>query len=177
MCGRPVLWYLSGIVLVAGLFAGVALASGIPALSFDELTDHSELVVSGQVTRVWADWDSSHKFIWTHHEISVSGTHKGSVPATVVISEPGGILGNQAMSIDGTPSYRAGDQVLVFLERMPNHYLRTTGWGQGKFVVDSAGRLHADSVPALRALDGMTVSDIHARVTARVAARQQERVR
>ncbi len=163
-----------------------AFATSVPRMSFEELTDHSELVVSGEITRTWSDWDSAHKFIWTHHELKVSGTQKGTAAATVVLSEPGGIVAGMGMSIAGSVVYQNGDQVAVFLERMPNGFLRTTGWGQGKYRVDG-GRLKAD-VPiggievvdvktaagtSLRSLDGMTLNELSVRVAARVRMQLQ----
>jgi hypothetical protein len=111
----------------------------------------------------------------------------------VVVSEPGGVAGNRGMVIAGSVQYRPGDQVAIFLERMPNGYLRTTGWGQGKYIVDESGGLHADSslrgidvIPvgtgaksgasagtSLRTLDGASVMSLRARVAARIAAQRQ----
>src|SRR5580700_2249544 len=130
-------------LLVALLFACNVSATSVPSLTFEELTDRSELIVSGQVTRSWADWDSEHKFIWTHYELSVSNAQKGTPGLTVELAEPGGVVGIQGMAIAGAVVYQPGDHVLVFLQRMPNGYLRTTGWSQGKYTVDSTGRLHA----------------------------------
>jgi hypothetical protein len=174
---------------LALLVASSAGATSVPSLTFEELTDHSELIVSGQVTRSWADWDNEHKFIWTHYQLSVAGTHKGAPGSSVVLSEPGGVVGLQGMSVAGANVYQPGDQVLLFLQRMPNGYLRTTGWSQGKYTVDKSGRLHAEtalkgldvvSVPKgsaaavtpLRTLDGMTVADLHGRIAVRL---QQQR--
>jgi hypothetical protein len=178
------------LVLLAFSTAG---ATSVPSLSFEELTDHSELIVSGRITRSWSDWDSEHKFIWTHHELTVSASHKGAGRPTVVVSEPGGVVGDRAMTIAGTVAYRPGDQVTVFLQRMPNGYLRTTGWGQGKYTLDKAGLLHVDSAirgievvtvdrgvtlntaqnTPLRALDGMSLAELRLRVAARVQAQRQ----
>jgi hypothetical protein len=180
-------------LLVASLFACTASATSVPSLTFEELTDHSELVVSGQITRSWAEWDSEHKFIWTHYELSVSSVQKGAPGATVELSEPGGVVGDRGMAIAGTVEYAPGDQVAVFLERMPNGYLRTTGWGQGKYTVDKTGHLHADASlrgvevvkadlagksnraagTSLRVLDGITVGELRTRVAAQVAIHNQ----
>lgn len=169
---------------LALLIAGNAAATSVPKLSFEELTDRSEMIVSGDVTRSWAEWDSEHKYIWTHYELSVSGVQKGAPGATVVLSEPGGEVGLQGMAIAGAVVYRPGDRVLVFLQRMPNGYLRTTGWSQGKYLVDGTGRLHAETslrgpevitaqkaaaAPAsLRSLDGMAVTELGVRIAARL---------
>jgi hypothetical protein len=157
-------------------------ATSVPSLSFEQLTDRSELIVSGQIARSWSDWDNAHKFIWTHYELTVFGVQKGSPGTSVVVSEPGGVVGIQGMAIAGAAIYQPGEQVLVFLQRMPNGYLRTTGWTQGKFTVDNAGRLHAAASLAglevvttqkaatvatpLHVLEGMTVSELRARITA-----------
>jgi hypothetical protein len=156
-------------------------ATSVPGLSFEELTDRSELIVSGQIARSWADWDTAHKFIWTHYELTISSAQKGSPGATVVLSEPGGAVGIQGMAIAGAVVYQPGERVLVFLQRMPNGYLRTTGWSQGKYTVDNAGRLHAAAslvglevvaavmapgATSLRMIEGMTVSQLGARIVA-----------
>jgi hypothetical protein len=161
-------------------------ATIVPSLTFEQLTDQSEVVVQGQVTRSWSDWDGGHKYIWTHYEIAVASTQKGHAAATVVVSEPGGVVGDRGMSIAGVVGYSAGEQIAVFLQRMPNGYLRTTGWAQGKFEVDKTGHLHAAGASrgmevveqksqsprgtSLRSLDGISVGELKTLVAARVAA-------
>jgi hypothetical protein len=170
---------------------GDAFATVVPGLSFEQLTDQSEMVVAGSVVRSWSDWDSSHQFIWTHHEITVSGWFKGAAGTTVVVSEPGGVVGDRGMSVAGTVSYAPGESVVVFLQRMPNGYLRTTGWGQGKYVVDKAGLVHGTgasggleivkpdgpgqqaALTPLRTLEGITAEQFRARVEARVRSAKQ----
>ena len=169
-----------GLVLVCS-----ARATSVPRISFEELTDQSEVIASGQVTRSWSDWDSTHKYIWTHYELSVSNTYKGQSGRSVVISEPGGVVGNIGMQIAGTVVYQPGDKVLVFLQRMPNGYLRTTGWGQGQYRVDASGIVHASESlrqenllaaggpgSSLTSLEGTSVSELVRRVTARVQSRR-----
>jgi hypothetical protein len=172
------------------LIALAAAATSIPRLSFEELTDHSEIIVSGRIVRSWCDWDTDHRFIWTHYELRISAAHKGSPPQTVVVSEPGGVLGDRGMSIADAVSYQPGEQVVVFLERMPNGYLRTTGWGQGKYTLDTAGRLRAGASlrgsdlirtttagTPLQTLDGMSVARLHARIRFRLQSQQQRRAK
>lgn len=177
---------IQGIALLSGLlFAITASATSVPRLTFEEMTDRSELVVSGQITRTWSDWDSSHRFIWTHYELAVSAVHKGTAGSTVILSEPGGVAGGLRQTVAGTVLYGVGEKVFVFLERVPNGYLRTTGWAQGKYTLDPAGRVHAaaalaalELVPGKSAsasplsLDGITATELSARVTARVRSQQ-----
>jgi hypothetical protein len=146
-----------GALFLSALFMlQFAAASDIPRLSFNQMADSSELIVSGTVTRTWADWDPDHKYIWTHYELAVSATHKGIAGQTVDIAEPGGRVNGIGMNISGAAGYAVGEKVLVFLSRMPNGYLRTAGFGQGKYLVDAGGHIHG----AVRAIDGMTVGQL-----------------
>jgi hypothetical protein len=166
-------------------------ATSVPSLSFEELTDRSEVVAAGKIDRAWADWDAEHKYIWTHYELKVSAALKGTPGATVILSEPGGLVDIQGMSIAGSVGYQAGEAVLVFLQRMPNGYLRTAGWSQGKFTVDESGRVHPSVLPgglrtvdtkgdtrsgntatSLRSIDGMRVSDLRGLVLLRNQAQK-----
>jgi hypothetical protein len=175
-----------------GVALGLALvcsakATSVPRISFEELTDKSEVIASGQVTRSWSDWDPTHKYIWTHYELTVANMYKGQATHTVVISEPGGVVGNIGMQVAGSVVYQAGNSVLVFLERMPNGYLRTTGWGQGQYRVDGRGTVHASeslrqenvlagvgSGSSLTSLDGVSVTELARRVTVRVQTRRPQ---
>jgi hypothetical protein len=153
-----------GALLVSAIILSqLAAASDLPQFSFNQMTDNSEIVVSGTVTRTWTDWDPNHKYIWTHYELAVSATHKGAANRTVDIAEPGGELNGMGMSISGGTGYGVGEKVLVFLSRMPNGYLRTAGFGQGKYLVDGNGRVHG----AVRAIDGLTISQASQLVAAR----------
>src|ERR1700679_1494588 len=103
------------IVLISSfLFAVTASATSVPLLTFEELTDRSELIVSGQITRTWADWDSSHRFIWTHYELAVSSVHKGTAGSVVVLSEPGGVAGGLRQTVADAVRYGVGDSVFIF---------------------------------------------------------------
>jgi hypothetical protein len=175
------------VVLLAG---GALNATLVPQLSFEQLTDASEMVVAGTVSRSWGAWDADHKYIWTHYELAVDSALKGSPGATVEFAEPGGSANGSTMAIAGSVLYAAGDRVTVFLARMPNGYLRTSGWAQGKYVLDSEGRLHSSAMAGaelavpqtargtsvaagatpVRMLDGMSLSSLRAMVTARVRA-------
>ena len=176
-----------GPVVVAGLLLlQTAHATSVPELTFEELTDTSNAIATGQVMRSWTAWDAEHKYIWTHYQLSVTSVKKGASADVVEFAEPGGVVDGVGMAIAGSVSYQPGENVLIFLQRMPNGYLRTTGWGQGKYVVDGAGRLHAaaslrgleivdgksaSAAPA-PSLGGMTGTEASRRIAARVRAAQ-----
>jgi hypothetical protein len=181
-----------GVLAAALLLLSAASATTIAKLSFNQLTDNADLVVSGTVTRSWAAWDAAHKYIWTHYDVSVLSQIKGSAGQTVEIEELGGVVGDSGMTIPGTVVYQTGEKVLVFLSRWPNGYLRTTGWGQGKYRIDVGNRLHGDSslskveivagseaatASVSRTLEGMSLNEAAVRVANRVRAHAQERAK
>lgn len=156
-------------------------ATSVPRLSFEQLTDSSELVVAGRITNSWAAWDVEHKYIWTHYTMTVESTLKGAQSRTVEFAEPGGAIGKSVMTIAGSVRYAVGDNMMVFLARMPNGYLRTTGWSQGQYAVDARGRVHGQATLGLEimtaganvghrltTLEGMSVSDLGRLIANRV---------
>ncbi len=123
--------FLSAFALPAFLSA----IDGVPQLSLEDLVRHSDTIVEGQVVRTWTAMDSENRFIWTHYEIRVSNRLKGPAQATVEIGEPGGTLNGVTLLVPGATPYNLGEQISVFLYRTPIGYLRTTNYGQGKFIL------------------------------------------
>jgi len=135
---RKVLWGVVGALCAAGLGQGTL----TPRLSLEEMVERSERIVRGRCLRTWAAWDADRQFIWTHAEIQVADWLKGGREATLVVSEPGGVVGGLSMTIDGAPQYQPGEEVVAFLYRTPIGFWRLRGLGQGKFRIqaDAAGR-------------------------------------
>jgi hypothetical protein len=166
------------------LLAQALSATQVARLSFEELTDSSDLIVSGRLTRSWAAWDAGHKYIWTHYALSAGAVHKGAAGPTVELAEPGGTLDGIVMSVAGAVAYTPGEDVVVFLQRMPNGYLRTAGWGQGRYRIDAHGRIRAGSamrglefvdtrtpagsLTSLTTLEGMSLNELSLRIAARL---------
>jgi hypothetical protein len=142
-------------------------ASSLPQLSLEALVAQSDTIVAGHVVRTWAAMDSENRFIWTHYEIKVDSTLKGDAQASVVIGEPGGNLKGVSLLVPGSTPYTVGEEVSVFLYRTPIGYLRTTNYGQGKFVISADRRIPS--------LGGMSWIDFRSRIVRIVASRQEVR--
>lgn len=125
-------------LLLAALLAPLQ-ATTVPEMSFDEIVSRSSAIVHGTVVRSWSSWDPDRTTIWTHYEIQVRTRLKGGPGPMVTISEPGGEVDGKHMQIVGAPRYEVGEEVVVFATPTPIGYLRTCGWGQGKFDVRPAG--------------------------------------
>src|SRR3954454_6050485 len=105
----------AGTSVFAALCAAALLqATTLQRLSFEQLTDTSDAIVTGKVTKTWSAWDTSHHYIWTHYTVDVSSLQKGVRRSTVELSEPGGVVDGVAMTIPGSVSYHIGDTVMVF---------------------------------------------------------------
>ena len=164
-------------------------ATVVPRLGLEDLAKEAAIVVQGRVLGHHSAWDAAGKFIWTHYEIEVSDTIKGSHPRVVTVSEPGGVVGSIGMQIAGVTRYADKEEVIVFLHRAPSGRWRTYGYGQGKFSVlplvhgrktvraNTAGLLLVDrsaprgpgrmtSVSPLRRLDGMELEQFKGEVRA-----------
>ena len=162
-------------ILVFILVCLTAQATLVPALSLEGLVDQSEIIVHGRITNSWPAWDSAHKYIWTHHRVEIVDLLRGRAGSSVTISEPGGSLDGVSMSISGAPDYAVGEEAIVFLYRTPIGYLRSTGYGQGKYTVTAASRVRSNlkgvellsrdpKGVSLSTLEGLTVAEFKARV-------------
>ena len=130
----------AGLVVLIVLSVGVASATLIQRMSLEELVDEAQSVVHGSVAKKWSAWDDKQQVIWTHYEITVADSLKGAREGKIVVSEPGGTVGDAAMQVAGAPVYEVGEEVVLFTAPTPIGYARTCGWTQGKFHVEkSAG--------------------------------------
>jgi hypothetical protein len=173
------------ISVLAALMMGASgiLAAVFPRVTAEELTAQSQVILEGEIVRSWAAWDPEHKYIWTHYEVSVTERLRGSAGGTFTISEPGGGLDGVNQQFNGAVSYSTGENAILFLYQTPIGYWRSVGGPQGKFTVDSQGRVHNSSQAntfietpggaagtSLAALEGISLRDFKTRVQRLAAA-------
>lgn len=135
------------VLALAALAASPLAATTVLRQDLSQLTAGSETVVHGEVVRRWSAWDDQQTAIWTHYEIEVAEAWKGAPGKTVTISEPGGEVDGVRMAVPGAPTYLIGEKVVVFAVRTPVGYLRTCGWGQGRYAVEPDGRVRPGMAP------------------------------
>jgi hypothetical protein len=104
-------------------------------LTLDALIARSERIVYGRVLSTRPAWDPATQTIWTHTELLVLDSPKGRSGSTVVISEPGGVLGEVGHVFSGVPSFSVNEEVVVFLHAQEGQRLRVTGLRQGVYSV------------------------------------------
>ena len=134
------------IAAVAGLAAAtVADASVVRAASVEQLTDLAGCVVRGRIIVSEARWEGG--MIYTRHQIRVSTCLKGNAAAdsVVVISTIGGQIGEVGQVCCGEATFRAAEDVYVFLWKDPQGRWRVVGMNQGRFRVLTAPPADDDS--------------------------------
>lgn len=125
--------------LPLALVASSALATTLIAMDVPALTKASDLVVRGTVVRVEARWTADGRRIMTDNEILVSDVLKGAQPGkTIVVMQPGGVVGDVGQQVHGVATFALGDEVVVFLERRGDR-ATVVGLAQGRFFVDRSG--------------------------------------
>ena len=133
---RRFLW----ILFLVGLFliAIVSRATTLVRLPFSELVRYSSAIA--RVRCVGANMRFEEGEIWTDTRFDVLESEKGGLPAQIVVRQRGGKYGHLQSNVEGTPEFRPGEEVYLFLSGKPGHHFRVVGWSQGTF------RIHRDGI-------------------------------
>ncbi|MBV9495140.1 MAG: PKD domain-containing protein [Acidobacteria bacterium] len=107
-------------------------ATTIVMPSDEALVAKSPVIVEGTVlSSVAVDHDGR---IWTETTLQIDKTVKGDAAGTITIREIGGAIDNRITKVFGGPDYKAGEEVLAFLEPHPAGGYRTVDLYIGKFT-------------------------------------------
>ena len=113
-----------------------------------ELAQTSDTIVHGTVRRVESRWSGDGRRIVTDVEIQVTEALKGQAGSTVLVTQPGGRVGDIGQRVSGLASFTPGEEVVVFLERKGTQAFRLSGMAQGKYQVQrTEGGKGAMAVP------------------------------
>ena len=113
-----------------------------------ELAQKSDTIVHGTVRRVESRWSGDGRRILTDVEIQVTEALKGQAGSTVLVTQPGGRVGDIGQRVSGLASFTPGEEVVVFLERRGTQAFRLSGMAQGKYQVQrTEGGKGAMAVP------------------------------
>jgi hypothetical protein len=121
---------LVGAVVLLGV--GLAGATTLLKMDFDDLARDADYIVVGTVESVTGERDEGARFIHSNVYLSVERSYRGNAPAQIVIRTPGGEIGGVAMRADGAASFEVGEKVLVFLTTWEDGTAKVLGYAQGK---------------------------------------------
>jgi len=149
-------------MLLLGALALAAPPAGaltvLPA-TFEELVRESAAVVHGRVREVEGRWTPDRRTIESAITLDVYDAFKGAATETATFVVPGGEAGGRILVMPGAPTFRVGDEVVVFLRGRAPSMPQPVGLSLGVYrvarptpvgaamVVPSA--VHATAAPAI----------------------------
>jgi hypothetical protein len=150
---------LAGAALVAALVPPASATVLLPG-DLGDIARSATAIVRGTVVGVRSEWADGRRRIETVVTLRVSETFKGEMRGFVSVKVPGGVMGRYRSVTVGAPSFREGEEVVLFLGAAPPALPYVIGLGQGVFRVRRDLRTGATSVtpPALLADAARTVT-------------------
>ncbi|HYK05338.1 MAG TPA: hypothetical protein VE974_26545 [Thermoanaerobaculia bacterium] len=128
------------LALLLCLFAGTAQAASYVVPDDDVLIEQAEAIIVGRVASSEA---RPTRGIETWSAIEVEEVLKGEAAfapgQTIELAEAGGIVGERALIVPGSPRYRKNDRVIAFLQRREDGQWVTLHMGLGKFRSEERG--------------------------------------
>ncbi|TMA57297.1 MAG: hypothetical protein E6J75_07930 [Deltaproteobacteria bacterium] len=154
----------------------VAGASVVVPMSDADLVRTSHLIVVGDVRRIETRELRDGRLL-TEVALAVEQTLKGRLRGgKIVVTSPGGRVGERSAWVYGSPSFATGERVLVFLKRTAEGRLRINALALGKYHLDAA----SVAVPLARRteprLDARRLGPFVARLRALAAPEAQETI-
>ncbi|MBS1149862.1 MAG: hypothetical protein H6Q89_1560 [Myxococcaceae bacterium] len=123
---------LFALFLASAAFGTTQLVADLPALS-----QSAALIVVGTVRACAPRLTLDGRRIITDTEIQVAEVLKGNADGpTVVVMQPGGIVGDLGQKVEGTAHFTVGEEVVVFLDRRGADRFAVTAMAQGKFRIE-----------------------------------------
>lgn len=105
------------LLLIFTFLVVTSTASNASLMTTEELTQKSELIVTGKVVSVESRWTDQHDDIFTFVRIQVDSVIKGELDeATIVLKTYGGVVGSTTVAVTGSPRFAIEERVLLFLE-------------------------------------------------------------
>ncbi len=139
---RNFLWmlFLVGVLLIAIAANAITLVH----LRFQELVSYSSAIA--RVQCVGFDTRMENGEIRTDTRFKVIENEKGYLPAIIVVRQLGGKLQNVHSHVEGSPEFRPGEEVFLFLFGKPGRQFNVVGWSQGTFRIHRDPRTGVESV-------------------------------
>ena len=168
------------------LVAGTARASTFVEIPMPDFVRAAEAIVLGSVESLESVSTVDGR-IYTYVTLELEEVLKGGLTSSsVTLKQPGGRVGDRRLVVDGSPRFRLGERVLVYLTRAADGSLHSSHLAMGKFgiVWDPAtqrelavrefgeGRLFSRRGWRIPSRDARPLSELRDQVRAAVAAEE-----
>jgi hypothetical protein len=142
-------------IVLLVLFATASLCQATTALrvSVEQMAKRADIVVRARCVSSEARFTADRSTIETYVSLKTLEVLGGEAPATLTVLCRGGRVGKSALRVTGQPTFKADEEVVLFIRKAPKGILRVLGWCQGKFrIVRDA---EAGTVTASQELSGL----------------------
>ena len=129
---------LDRLLLALGLsavMANTAQATVVPAVGLDQMISDAELIVRGEVAEVEARWSDDGATIYTYVTLSGVTVIHGQLFGPLTLRFEGGEIGDQRLEVDGMPTFRKGEEEILFVRANQVAASPVVGLFQGRFKV------------------------------------------
>jgi hypothetical protein len=112
-----------------------ARATVLVSMDFPELASSADAIVHGRVASVEARWMEGRRRIESLVTIDVAEYLRGNLGSPLTVRVPGGELGGYRSVFVGAPTFREGDEVILFVATRGPSLPFVVGLNQGVFRV------------------------------------------
>jgi hypothetical protein len=131
-------------------------------IEFRELVAAAPVIVHGQVVDVRSEWVDGRRAVETFVTVEAADYLKGNLGDRVTFKVPGGQLGRYRTVFVGAPTFRPGDEVVLFLKASGPAFPFVVGLSQGVFrvVTDPRSGRRVVTPPAVMAASSLDATRI-----------------
>ena len=126
----------SFVILVGLALITPAQATTLLRLDVDQLARAADAVITGTVTQTRSERDQATGLIVTLVSLTIERVLAGEAPPNVEVVTLGGRLGEIRQVVSGAAALEEGEEVALFLERLPNGRSRVVGMFEGQFRLE-----------------------------------------
>jgi len=131
---RNKIWIASCVALLFAICdASPASATTIERMSIEKMSRTAKVIVRARCVGNSTRQNAGE--IWTFTNFAVEQVWRGAAPSQITVRLLGGRDGNLTSSVSGVPRFRAGEEVLLFLEPTPRGDYSVVSWEQGTFRI------------------------------------------
>ncbi|MBC8276036.1 MAG: hypothetical protein H8E40_13855 [Chloroflexi bacterium] len=143
----------------------VTSSSLVVELTQAELVAHADWIVVGTVTGKESLWSADRGNIYTLVTVSVEEWVKGGPGENeIVITTPGGQVGETTEVVEDAAGFQEGERVLVYLQLNDDGTASVVGGWQGQFVVTKNGKVARGEL----SLSNLSLADVISQIKAEI---------
>jgi hypothetical protein len=148
---KKTLSFFGWIILYFLIFSITECQAQLKQMSARDLTQESTDILYGKCSDIKSEWDNEQNIIYTYITVIPEAFVKGNQNPEIVITVPGGRVGNIIYEVSEMPVFEPGEEVFTFLWKHPSGKNLVTGGYLGKLKIEkdriTGERMISRSIP------------------------------